>query len=239
MTPDNKSRGKRPAQQQQQQQQPLVDLDSDEDQQDDEMRPTTSYGALETTADGAARDGAQSERLAVPPSPFRSAILPSRQPHSAAADSGLTDNQGGASRPGSSKKRQMSFKRRAPSTAGESQRSKSLLHRSIETFTGRSRASSDARSPGKGVRRIPTISTHYANTEGGKPRIPSIMPSTQPSPHSTPIPTLPFVVLCLVCFGEFSSSGVAGPFLFFLIESFKVGGESEVGFWAGIAGEQS
>ena len=90
VTPDNKSRGKRPAQQQQQQQQPLVDLDSDEDQQDDEMRPTTSYGALETTADGAARDGVQSERLAVPPSPFRSAILPSRQPHSAAAESGLT-----------------------------------------------------------------------------------------------------------------------------------------------------
>lgn len=37
-----------------------------------------------------------------------------------------------------------------------------------------------------------------------------------------------------MCFGEFSSAGVAGPFLFFMIDSFNVGGESEVGFWAGI-----
>ncbi|MCO5593092.1 hypothetical protein L7F22_047098 [Adiantum nelumboides] len=47
-------------------------------------------------------------------------------------------------------------------------------------------------------------------------------------------PTVPFVVLCLVCFGEFSSAGVAGPFLFFQIESFNVGGEAEVAKWAGI-----
>ncbi|PWN31331.1 uncharacterized protein FA14DRAFT_128358 [Meira miltonrushii] len=66
-----------------------------------------------------------------------------------------------------------------------------------------------------------------------KPRIPSLMPAKS-SPNSTPIPTVPFVVLCLVCFGEFSSAGVAGPFLFFQIESFNVGGEGEVGYWAGV-----
>jgi len=36
---------------------------------------------------------------------------------------------------------------------------------------------------------------------------------------------------------QVSSAGVAGPFLFFMIEDFKVGGEADVGFWAGIVCE--
>ncbi|KAE8258707.1 hypothetical protein A4X13_0g1509 [Tilletia indica] len=76
---------------------------------------------------------------------------------------------------------------------------------------------------------------HNTNAaEEDKPRIPQMLPSTKPDPDSTPIPTLPFVVLCVMIFGEFSSAGVAGPFLFFMINEFKVGGEAEVGFWAGI-----
>lgn len=67
-----------------------------------------------------------------------------------------------------------------------------------------------------------------------KPQIPSLLPNPDANPDATPIPLLPFTVLCLVCFGEFSSAGVAGPFLFFMIDSFGVGGESDVGFWAGI-----
>lgn len=250
-TPDKKRKKKQPVEP------PLINIDSDEessveprsgrveDDQDDyfsqdgEMRPTTSYGALESTAaDDARRSGAAptNERFPVSPSPFRSAILPARRPQPNAED--MQSNAASRVESNSSKRRQMSFKRRAPSTTSADHHGrKSLLHRSIDTFTGRSRASSDARGGGgaSGMRRIPTMGSQYANTEGGKPRIPSIMPSTQPLPHSTPIPTVPFVVLCLVCFGEFSSSGVAGPFLFFLIESFNVGGEAEVGFWAGIA----
>ncbi|WFD30823.1 hypothetical protein MSPP1_001847 [Malassezia sp. CBS 17886] len=60
---------------------------------------------------------------------------------------------------------------------------------------------------------------------------PPLLPSAQ---ASNPIPRLPYTVLCLLIFGEFSSSGVAGPFLFFMINDFGVGDESSVGFWAGI-----
>ncbi|WFD33403.1 hypothetical protein MCUN1_000216 [Malassezia cuniculi] len=62
--------------------------------------------------------------------------------------------------------------------------------------------------------------------------VPSIMPPRQPG--ETPIPLAPFAVLCLLLFGEFCSAGVSGPFLFFMIGSFNVGKESDVGFWAGI-----
>lgn len=95
----------------------------------------------------------------------------------------------------------------------------------------------------RNLRRVHTISVNgHQNLHGNetdmsqwerKPRIPSLMPAKSSS-NSTPIPTVPFVVLCLVCFGEFSSAGVAGPFLFFQIESFNVGGEGEVGYWAGV-----
>ena len=64
--------------------------------------------------------------------------------------------------------------------------------------------------------------------------VPSILPAVQPVPQSTPIPMLPYTVLCLLIFGEFSSSGVAGPFLFFMLNDFQLGDESRVGFWAGI-----
>ena len=67
-----------------------------------------------------------------------------------------------------------------------------------------------------------------------KPYVPPMIPPVKTDPYSTPIPTLPFVVLCITIFGEFCSAGVAGPFLFFMIEDFNVGGEADVGFWAGI-----
>jgi len=61
--------------------------------------------------------------------------------------------------------------------------------------------------------------------------VPTILPTATPS---TPIPMLPFTVLCLLIFGEFCSSGVSGPFLYFMIDGFQIGDESRVGFWAGI-----
>ncbi|WFC99285.1 hypothetical protein MYAM1_002029 [Malassezia yamatoensis] len=60
------------------------------------------------------------------------------------------------------------------------------------------------------------------------------MPTVLPTPESNPIPLLPYAVLCLLIFGEFCSAGVAGPFLFFMLDDFKIGDESQVGFWAGI-----
>ena len=64
--------------------------------------------------------------------------------------------------------------------------------------------------------------------------VPSILPLKPPSSHSNPIPTLPYTVLCMLIFGEFCSSGVAGPFLFFMLKDYDLGDESRVGFWAGI-----
>ncbi|WFD18929.1 hypothetical protein MCAP1_001142 [Malassezia caprae] len=64
--------------------------------------------------------------------------------------------------------------------------------------------------------------------------MPSILPAIQSAPQSNPLPFIPYTVVCLLIFGEFCSSGVAGPFLFFMLESFQIGDESRVGFWAGI-----
>ncbi|KAE8258706.1 hypothetical protein A4X13_0g1508 [Tilletia indica] len=112
-----------------------------------------------------------------------------------------------------------------------------------------SMSATGARARWKSLRRIKTMSIlapldlgayedryghNRTNAEENKHRIPQMLPSTKPDPDSTPIPTLPFMVLCLTVFGEFSSVGVAGPFLFFMINGFDVGGEAEVGFWAGV-----
>lgn len=70
--------------------------------------------------------------------------------------------------------------------------------------------------------------------------IPSAIPPIKPEQDSTPLPTLPIVVLCFAMISEFLSASVAGPFIFFMIEDFGVGkgpdggGEAAVGFWAGI-----
>lgn len=64
--------------------------------------------------------------------------------------------------------------------------------------------------------------------------VPSILPAIQSAPQSNPLPLIPYTVVCLLIFGEFCSSGVAGPFLFFMLDSFQIGDESQVGFWAGI-----
>ncbi|KAH9815534.1 hypothetical protein DFH28DRAFT_1164595 [Melampsora americana] len=70
--------------------------------------------------------------------------------------------------------------------------------------------------------------------------IPSAIPPIKAEQDSTPLPTLPIVVLCFAMISEFLSASVAGPFIFFMIEDFGVGqgpdggGEAAVGFWAGI-----
>ncbi|PWN40665.1 hypothetical protein IE81DRAFT_293033 [Ceraceosorus guamensis] len=145
--------------------------------------------------------------------------------------------------------RAMSFKR------PRSQTPRSLLNRaSLGVFGG---DAFDAGASGLGApgsqgnnsrwRRLRTTSRAAGGGGGGggggddsgwsrlDPKLPQLLPAPA-SPSSSPIPTVPFVVLCLVCFGEFSSAGVAGPFLFFQIEDFGVGKEDEsaVGFWAGI-----
>ncbi|KAA1065331.1 hypothetical protein PGT21_010580 [Puccinia graminis f. sp. tritici] len=65
--------------------------------------------------------------------------------------------------------------------------------------------------------------------------IPSAIPPIVPQQDATPLPTLPIVVLCFAMISEFLSASVSGPFIFFMIEDFGVGGgEAAVGFWAGI-----
>ncbi|GAA5910999.1 hypothetical protein JCM6882_006744 [Rhodosporidiobolus microsporus] len=66
-------------------------------------------------------------------------------------------------------------------------------------------------------------------------------PYTEGGPvYVTPLPKIPITVLSIAMFGEFLSSSVASPFLFFMIESFGVGsglnggGESAVSLWTGI-----
>ncbi|KAJ1023113.1 hypothetical protein NDA16_003266 [Ustilago loliicola] len=151
-----------------------------------------------------------------------------------------------AQRSNNANPRRMSFKRRAPSV----QHRQNLLQRaSMGVFPRRkySIASSDAGPNAKGLGRVHTAGVPSAGIGGdndtvdidallasAEPSIPRMLPGGKTDPYSNPIPALPFIVLCLVCFGEFSSAGVAGPFLFFMIEDFGVGGESDVGFWAGI-----
>ena len=152
-----------------------------------------------------------------------------------------------AGHPRAGNPRRMSFKRRAPSTA---QRQNFLQRASMGVFPRKmSIAGSDAGPHGKNLRRVHTTGVPPGGVGGDDdgtvdidaliasaehPSIPRMLPTGKSDPFATPIPALPFIVLCLVCFGEFSSAGVAGPFLFFMIEDFGVGGESEVGFWAGI-----
>ncbi|PLW34425.1 hypothetical protein PCANC_20207 [Puccinia coronata f. sp. avenae] len=65
--------------------------------------------------------------------------------------------------------------------------------------------------------------------------IPSAIPPIIPQQDATPLPTLPILVLCFAMISEFLSASVSGPFIFFMIEDFGVGGgEAAVGFWAGI-----
>ncbi|TKY89559.1 hypothetical protein EX895_001344 [Sporisorium graminicola] len=145
----------------------------------------------------------------------------------------------------SSHPRSMSFKRRAPSI----QQRQNFIQRASMGVFPRRMAGSDAGASGRNLRRVHTTGIPSGGADGDDdgnididaliasaeaPSIPRLLPTGKSDPYSTPIPALPFIVLCLVCFGEFSSAGVAGPFLFFMIEDFGVGGESEVGFWAGI-----
>ncbi|EPQ31368.1 uncharacterized protein PFL1_00703 [Pseudozyma flocculosa PF-1] len=190
-------------------------------------------------ADADNRDGEDDATAPLPSlRPFR--------PRAASSSPSVSTTNNSLRPPG---QRRMSFKRRMP--ANPNPRANFLQRASMGVFP--SRKASDAGSEGqpnwRRMRRVHTASVHPAGQASGDgddpdggdsvwgdvlPSIPRLLPSSKPDPYSTPIPTLPFVVLCLVVFGEFSSAGVAGPFLFFMIEDFGVGGESDVGFWAGI-----
>lgn len=64
--------------------------------------------------------------------------------------------------------------------------------------------------------------------------------TTTQTTQSTPLPTIPIIVLCTAMMGEFLSASVASPFLYFMVESFGVGqgpdggGEAAVGAWSGV-----
>ncbi len=183
----------------------------------------------------------------LPPSPYTDTRA-DPDPDAAARSNAPTMSPSIPGSRAASNPRRMSFKRRAPSVG---QRHNFLQRASMGVFPRKlSTAGSDATNP-RILRRVhttgvPSGGIHDNDNDDGTididaliaaaetPSIPRMLPSAKADPFSTPIPALPFIVLCLVCFGEFSSAGVAGPFLFFMIEDFGVGGESDVGFWAGI-----
>lgn len=221
----------------------------DDDDDNDNDKNGMNYGATSDAAgDGQRlRRGNRPDRIRMPPAPYS---------RTGANDEAVSDTSlltpGGHSSiaSGPARSRQMSFKKRRPSSRSTTDGSNSragFLHRASLGVFGRPpnspsaspRGGPDARARARQLRQVQTLSVHpnednAANESSWerKPKIPSMMPSV--SAHSTHIPTVPFVVLCLVCFGEFSSAGVAGPFLFFQIDSFDVGGEKEVAKWAGI-----
>lgn len=215
---------------------------------DEDMSPDRFYGSTSDTQEngGQLRRNNRPNRIGMPPGPYSQSAAGDE----AASDTNMLTPGTNSNAPNVPRPRQMSFKRRRLSSRTSNADQSNLLHRaSLGVFGRRSgspnaspRGGADARAKARQLRQIQTMSVHPQDDHVGdnpsswerKPRIPSMLPSVQPLPYSTPIPTLPFVVLCLVCFGEFSSAGVAGPFLFFQIESFKVGGEAEVAKWAGI-----
>jgi hypothetical protein len=232
--------------------QPLIRLnDDDKDEaasdsaslrEDEEM----NYGATSNAPDNEQRmhRGNRPDRIRMPPAPYS---------RSAAGDEAVSDTSlltpGGHSviSAAAPRSRQMSFKKRRPSARSATDQNSNFLKRASMGVFGRSanspnespRGGPDARARARQMRQAQTMSVHpnddNAENQSSwerKPKIPSMIPSVPA--NSTPIPTVPFVVLCLVCFGEFSSAGVAGPFLFFQIDSFNVGGEKEVAKWAGI-----
>ncbi|MCO5598854.1 hypothetical protein L7F22_052953 [Adiantum nelumboides] len=217
------------------------------------MSAERSYGALETSDNAAGNSGTR-HHLA------RQSALASSEPVSNDIDEAPFNSGGPRKQRQFSFKKRKQFGggsvtgSESPSQGGGG--GNGFLKRASMAAFGRALPSNASNAPsGDGIRsasqmarnrnlrRIHTISVNgHQNLHGNetdmsqwerKPRIPSLMPAKS-SPNSTPIPTVPFVVLCLVCFGEFSSAGVAGPFLFFQIESFNVGGEGEVGYWAGV-----
>ena len=215
--------------------------------------PTNNNGGDAPTGYRASGPG----RINLPPSPYLGTNAELLTPNDDDAVGGLAANRprapsmspSVAASQRSANPRRMSFKRRAPSVQ---QRQNFLQRASMGVFPRRkfSAAGSDAGPNGRNLRRVHTTGVPAGGVGGGDddgtididaliasaetPSIPRMLPTGKSDPYSTPIPALPFIVLCLVCFGEFSSAGVAGPFLFFMIEDFGVGGESDVGFWAGI-----
>ncbi len=226
-------------------------------------RPTSprdmsnNYGAVNDPAESsnAARTGYRASgpgKINLPPSPYQGTsndlLTPNRDdaPHAARTRAPSMSPSVAASSQRTGHPRGMSFKRRAPSVQ---QRQNFLQRASMGVFPRKlSMAGSDAGGNGRNLRRVHTTGGPAAGPDGdddgtididaliasAEPSIPRLLPTSKSDPLSNPIPALPFIVLCLVCFGEFSSAGVAGPFLFFMIEDFGVGGEADVGFWAGI-----
>uniref|UniRef100_V5ENI9 Major facilitator superfamily (MFS) profile domain-containing protein n=2 Tax=Kalmanozyma brasiliensis (strain GHG001) TaxID=1365824 RepID=V5ENI9_KALBG len=211
-------------------------------------------GSSSTDSQNTARAGYRASgpgRINLPPSPYQGTstdlLTPNRDDASNAARARAPSMSPSvaASSQRQGQPRGMSFKRRAPSVQ---QRQNFLQRASMGVFPRKlSVAGSDA--GGRNLRRVHTTGGPAGGADGDDdgtididaliasaeaPSIPRMLPTGKSDPFSNPIPALPFIVLCLVCFGEFSSAGVAGPFLFFMIEDFGVGGEADVGFWAGI-----
>lgn len=186
----------------------------------------------------AARRTAAPEHITLPPQPQFRDTSASPAPAPGAGARGLLASPA-ASEPATARNvstgggvgvTSLSFKRPRGQTP------KTFMQRASGAFRRDSDAGASSRFGRTNTRSIhiaPQDASAWSRTTTQEAKLPSLFPSA-PSPKSTPIPTLPFIVLCLVCFGEFSSAGVAGPFLFFQIEGFNVGGEAEVGQWAGI-----
>ncbi|UZJ56526.1 hypothetical protein CBS101457_005846 [Exobasidium rhododendri] len=211
-----------------------------------------NYGAVSEAREGGsqARSTERPNHISMPPAPYSRSL----SAEDAVSETSMLSPSTRSPALGGNRPRRISFKKRnlaSGSQGGEGRLGRNLLHRASLGAFGQSSAglnaspsgSADDRARARQLRQVQTMSVHHGDGNGPtenasswerKPHIPQILPTAQVSPYSTPIPTVPFVVLCLVCFGEFSSAGVAGPFLFFQIESFNVGGEAEVAKWAGI-----
>ncbi|GAA99488.1 hypothetical protein E5Q_06188 [Mixia osmundae IAM 14324] len=108
-----------------------------------------------------------------------------------------------------------------------------------------SRRRSQWSSPARRSMYQPVTDAYDDSQAGGPPRdtsiappvIPSALPTGSVPPYSTPLPTIPIIVLCICMVGEFLSASTTAPFIFFMIADFgEVQGEAAVGLWAGIVG---
>lgn len=164
------------------------------------------------------------QHISLPPSPYGAIDENDNAIDDASTDGLRTPVRSGGTGPGNEassltgRARQMSFKKRGPGTS----RASFLQRASGAAFSGRasrgstgSAAGSEVKSKWKLLRRTGTASVHPPESvtggggddppeEEGKPSIPPLLPAVKTDPYSTPIPTLPFVVLCLVCEMDFS-----------------------------------
>jgi hypothetical protein len=130
-------------------------------------------------------------------------------------------SSGGSAAAGSIKPRSISFKRRAaPGDSGFSSafggpgQRRNLSGYPRNSFAAASQAGSEALARWRNNRRTQTLSVRGPEGDPDdpsswtypEPKIPSILPNSS-APDATPIPLVPFTVLCLCCFSEFCSAG--------------------------------